>query len=58
MPVEIFSLAQMAYTGIFDYEGASRVPPVPAQVVALVGGTESGGAVVTKPTLWSDLYLQ
>lgn len=48
----------MAYTGIFDYEGANRLPQVPAQVVALVGGTGSGGAVVTKPTLWSDLYLQ
>jgi hypothetical protein len=58
MPAEIFSLAEMEYTGIFDFEGASRPAPVPADVVSLIGGTPTGGAVVTKPNLWSDLYLQ
>jgi hypothetical protein len=58
MPAEIFSLVQMEYTGIFDHAGASRVPPVPADVVSLIGGTATGGAVMTKPNLWSDLYLQ
>lgn len=58
MPAEIFSLAQMEYTGVFDFEGASRAAPVPADVVSLVGGTATGGAVVTKPNVWSDLYLQ
>lgn len=48
----------MNYTGIFDAEGATRTPPVPADVVAVIGGTPSGRAVVTKPYLWSDLYLQ
>lgn len=58
MPAEIFSLVDMEYTGIFDYAGASRNPPVPSDVFKLIGGTGAGGAVVTKPKLWSDLYLQ
>jgi hypothetical protein len=58
MPAEIFSLVEMEYTGIFDAAGAKRAPPVPADVVTLIGGTSTGGAVVTKPNLWSDLYLQ
>ncbi|KUJ19086.1 uncharacterized protein LY89DRAFT_731509 [Mollisia scopiformis] len=58
MPAEIFSLASMNYTGVFDAAGAQRAPPVPADVVTLIGGTSTGGAVVTKPYLWSDLYLQ
>ena len=58
MPAEIFSLAQMEYTGVFDFAGASRPAPVPGDVVKLIGGTSSGGAVVTKPSVWSDLYLQ
>ncbi|KAE9364056.1 hypothetical protein N431DRAFT_489847 [Stipitochalara longipes BDJ] len=58
MPAEIFSLAQMEYTGVFDFAGASRPAPVPTDVVKLIGGTSSGGAVVTKPSVWSDLYLQ
>lgn len=58
MPAEIFSLVEMEYTGDFDAGGASRNPPVPADVVSLIGGTSTGGAVNTKPYLWSDLYLQ
>lgn len=58
MPAEIFSLAQMEYTGIFDFAGASRSAPVPSDVVSLIGGTATGGAVVTQPLIWSDLYLQ
>lgn len=58
MPAEIFSLVSMSYTGVFDAAGATRTPPVPADVVAVIGGTASGGAIVTKPYLWSDLYLQ
>ncbi len=58
MPAEIFSLVQMEYTGIFDFAGASRTAPVPADVVSLIGGTSTGGAYVTKPNIWSDLYLQ
>ncbi|CZR61606.1 uncharacterized protein PAC_11503 [Phialocephala subalpina] len=58
MPAEIFSLVEMEYTGTFDAAGASRSPPVPADVVSLIGGTSTGGAVNTKPYLWSDLYLQ
>jgi len=58
MPAEIFSLAEMQHTGIFDFEDASRAAPVLADVVSLVGGTATGGAVVTKPNVWSDLYLQ
>lgn len=58
MPAEIFSLVENAYTGIFDFEGASRPPPVPSDVVSLIGGTATGGAVVTKPEIWSDVYLQ
>lgn len=58
MPAEIFSLVEMEYTGIFDAAGASRAPPVPSDVVKLIGGTAAGGAYVTKPQVWSDLYLQ
>jgi len=58
MPAEIFSLTEMEYTGIFDLEGASRAAPVPADVVSLVGGTATGDAVVTKPYIWSEIYLQ
>ena len=58
MPAEIFSLPLNNYTGIFDYDGASRTAPVPSDVVSIIGGTATGGAVVTKPELWSDLYLQ
>jgi hypothetical protein len=58
MPAEIFSLAEMEYTGVFDFAGASRPAPVPSDVVSLIGGTATGGAVVTQPLLWSDLYLQ
>lgn len=58
MPAEIFSLTSMSYTGVFDAAGAKRAPPVPNDVVAIIGGTSSGGAVNTKPYLWSDLYLQ
>ena len=48
----------MEYTGIFDVEGAKRSPPVPPDVVKLIGGTGTGGAYVLKPNVWSDLYLQ
>ncbi|KAL0937221.1 Kelch repeat-containing protein-like protein 2 [Colletotrichum truncatum] len=58
MPVEIFSLATHNYTGRYDTEAAKRIPPVPSKVVASVGGTSSGGAVLTKPRVWSDVYLQ
>jgi hypothetical protein len=58
MPAEMFSLVEMNYTGIFDFEGASRPAPVPADVVSLIGGTPTGGAVVKAPEVWSDLYLQ
>jgi hypothetical protein len=58
MPAEIFSLTSMNYTGIFDAAGATRTPPVPEDVVTLVGGTSAGGAIVTRPKAWSDLYLQ
>lgn len=58
MPAEIFSLTAMNYTGIFDAEAAARAPPVPGDIVALIGGTSDGGAVVTRPKAWSDLYLQ
>lgn len=58
MPAEIFSLVEMEYTGTFDAVGASRTPPVPADVVSVIGGTATGGAVNTKPYIWSDLYLQ
>ncbi|KAL2064700.1 hypothetical protein VTL71DRAFT_3838 [Oculimacula yallundae] len=57
MPAEIFSLVDLEYTGKFDFAGASRTPPVPAQVVKLIGGTSTGGA--SAPNLvWSDAYLQ
>jgi hypothetical protein len=58
MPAEIFSLVELQYTGVFDFSGASRPVPVPSDVVKLIGGTSTGGAVVTQPLLWSDLYLQ
>ncbi|KAK0118628.1 hypothetical protein ONS96_011719 [Cadophora gregata f. sp. sojae] len=57
MPAEIFSLVDLAYTGKFDFAGASRTPPVPSEVVKLIGGTSTGGA--SAPNLvWSDAYLQ
>jgi hypothetical protein len=58
MAAEMFSLVSMNYTGIFDAGGASRPAPVPADIVSLIGGTASGGAVVKSPKVWSDLYLQ
>jgi hypothetical protein len=58
MPAEIFSLVELEYTGIFDYAGASRVPPVPAAVVSVIGGSASGGAFSTQPVAWVDTYLQ
>jgi hypothetical protein len=58
MPAEIFSLATQEYTGHFDAEGAKRPAPVPSKVVAAIGGTADGGAYVTSPKVWSDLYLQ
>jgi hypothetical protein len=54
----MFSLVAMNYTGIFDVGGASRPAPVPADIVSLIGGTPTGGAVVKAPKVWSDLYLQ
>ncbi|TDZ32659.1 Kelch repeat-containing protein [Colletotrichum spinosum] len=58
MPVEIFSLASLNYTGRFDAEAARRTAPVPARVVQVIGGTASGGAYVKGPRVWSDVYLQ
>ncbi|KAF0324478.1 kelch domain-containing protein [Colletotrichum asianum] len=58
MPAEIFSLASLNYTGSYDTEAAKRLAPVPSQVVDAIGGTASGGAYVTKPRAWSDVYLQ
>lgn len=58
MPAEFFSLATENYTGQFDAEGAKRPAPVPSKVVAAVGGTRDGGAYITAPKVWSDLYLQ
>lgn len=46
------------YTGVYDVEGGKRPAPVPADIVALIGGTSAGGAVVKAPKAWSDLYLQ
>ncbi|OLN96473.1 Kelch repeat-containing protein-like protein 2 [Colletotrichum chlorophyti] len=58
MPAEIFSLATLNYTGRYDTQAAQRLPPVPEQVVAAVGGSPSGGAVIRSPRAWSDVYLQ
>lgn len=58
MPAEIFSLVTQEYTGFFDADGAERAAPVPAKVVAAIGGTTDGGAYITTPKVWSDLYLQ
>jgi hypothetical protein len=58
MPAEIFSLVTQNYTGQFDAEGAKRPAPVPSKVVAAIGGTRDGGAYITAPKVWSDLYLQ
>ncbi|KAI8174353.1 hypothetical protein K4K53_009048 [Colletotrichum sp. SAR 10_77] len=58
MPAEIFSLVSLNYTGSYDTEAAKRLAPVPSQVVDAIGGTASGGAYVTKPRAWSDVYLQ
>jgi hypothetical protein len=58
MPAEIFDLVSQNYTGIFNADGAKRPAPVPSQVVSVIGGSPSGGAYVTQPKVWSDLYLQ
>ncbi|KUJ18536.1 uncharacterized protein LY89DRAFT_732095 [Mollisia scopiformis] len=58
MPADIFNLVQMDYTGQFDLAGASRPAPIPADVVALIGGNATGGALVTTPASWSDPYVQ
>lgn len=58
MPAEVFSLATQSYTGVYDAAGASRAPPVPAQVVDIIGGTPSGGATLRTPKVWSNVYLQ
>jgi hypothetical protein len=58
MPAEIFSLVTQNYTGQFDAEGAKRPAPVPSKVVAAIGGNTDGGAYITAPKVWSDLYLQ
>jgi hypothetical protein len=58
MPAEIFSLVTQNYTGVFDAAGSQRLAPVPSRVVDAVGGTSSGGAYVTFPKAWSDIYLQ
>jgi len=58
MPAEIFSLALMNYTTTYDPAAAARSAPIPNDIVALIGGTSQGGAVITKPKAWSDLYLQ
>lgn len=58
MPAEIFSLPLMNYTGMFDAAGAKSSPPVPESVVSIIGGTRYGGAYLTQPKVWSDLYLQ
>ena len=58
MPAEIFSLRDMNYTGVFDAAGAKRQAPVPQAIVDMIGGTQTGGAYLTKPEVWSDLYLQ
>ncbi|KAK3367258.1 hypothetical protein B0T24DRAFT_659294 [Lasiosphaeria ovina] len=58
MPAEIYSLALQNYTGVFDADGAARTAPVPSKVVDAIGGTPDGGAYITSPKVWSDLYLQ
>ncbi|KAK0717349.1 hypothetical protein B0T26DRAFT_648075, partial [Lasiosphaeria miniovina] len=58
MPAEIYSLALQNYTGVFDADGAARAAPVPSKVVDAIGGTPDGGAYITSPKVWSDLYLQ
>ncbi|KAI9683890.1 MAG: hypothetical protein M1829_004225 [Trizodia sp. TS-e1964] len=58
MPAEIFSLVEMNYTGKFDADGARRQAPVPQEIVDLIGGNRYGGAYVTQPQVWSDIYLQ
>jgi hypothetical protein len=40
MPAELFiSLPLNNGTGVFDYEGASRLAPVTSDVVSIIGGT-------------------
>lgn len=58
MPANVYSLVSQNYTNVFDAEGAKRVAPVPSKVIQAVGGTSEGGAHITSPKLWSDLYLQ
>lgn len=58
MPADIFNLASQNYTGLYDIQGASRIPPVPSQVASAIGGTSSGGAKVKAPKVWSNVYLQ
>lgn len=58
MPAEVFNLATLSYTETYDPEGASRSPPVPSQVVNIIGGTVSGGATLKTPKVWSNVYLQ
>lgn len=58
MPANIFSIPVSNYTGVFDAAGASRQAPVPAAVVKTIGGTSQGGAILTQPKVWNDVYLQ
>lgn len=58
MPATVYSLVTQNYTAKFDAAGAKRLAPVPSKVVKAIGGTASGGAAITNPVIWSDLYLQ
>ncbi|KAK5653711.1 hypothetical protein OQA88_8742 [Cercophora sp. LCS_1] len=58
MPANIYSLVAQNFTGRFDAAGANRLAPVPSKVIQAVGGTSEGGAHITSPVEWSDIYLQ
>ena len=58
MPATVYSLVTQNYTGRFDAAGAKRLAPVPSKVIRAIGGTSLGGAAITVPVVWSDLYLQ
>lgn len=58
MPANIYSLVTQNFTGRFDAAGANRLAPVPSKVIQAIGGTSEGGAHITSPVQWSDLYLQ
>lgn len=48
----------MNYTGHFDYAGSLRPALVPSQVVSVIGGTASGGALKSGPEEASDNFIQ